>query len=155
MNTAELIEELEHVRKLLEVEMKEPTKADASFLLASTYLERQMYEEAQHRYQKVLTSASSTSVQKEKAQFSIALADYYLGRREQALKALDQYYTAYKNGASDEDALLLSSQIHIEMNSNQKALEYLRTFMKRYPTSGNAVRAKQVLSALEQECPSC
>jgi thioredoxin-related protein len=155
MNTAELIEELEHVRKLLEVEMKDPAKADASFLLASTYLERQMYQEAQDRYKKVLHSPSATGVQKEKAQFSIALADYYLGRKEEALQVLDQYYTAFKNGASDEDALLLSSQIHIELNSNSKALEYLRTFMKRYPTSGNAVRAKQVLSALEQECPNC
>ncbi|HSE43033.1 MAG TPA: thioredoxin fold domain-containing protein [Acidobacteriota bacterium] len=155
MNAAELIEELEHVRKLLDAEMKHPEKTDASFLLASSYLERQMYKEAEERYKKILNSASATSVQKEKAQFSIALAEYYQGKPQAALKALEQYYTTYQNGASDEDALLLSSQIHIELNSNEKALEYLRTFMKRHPKSGNAVRAKQVLSALEKECPSC
>jgi thioredoxin-like negative regulator of GroEL len=156
MNASELIEELEHVRKLLEAETKNASNADASFLLASRYLERQMYKEAEERYKKVLQSGTSTPVQREKAQFSIALADYYQGRLEPALKVLDDYYANYQNGASDEDALLLSSQIHIELNSNRKALEYLRTFMKRYPKSGNAVRAKQVLSALEQECgPNC
>ncbi len=155
MKAPELIEELEYVRKLLEAEVKNPSAVDASFLLAATYLERQMYRESEERYKKILESPVATPVQREKAQFSVGLAEYYQGKLEPALKVLDQYYSTYRDGASGEDALLLLSQIHIEMNSNRKALQYLREFMKRYPTSGNAVRAKQVLSALEQECQDC
>lgn len=155
MTAPKLIEELEYVRKLLDAESKNPGNVDASFLLAAAYLERQMYPEAEDRYRKVLESSAATSVQKEKAQFSVGLAEYYQGKLHPALDVLDQYYSTYRNGPSFEDALLLLSQIHIELNSNRKALQYLREFMKRYPTSGNAVRAKQVLSALEQECGDC
>jgi thioredoxin-related protein len=152
MTTPKLIEELEYVRKLLDAETKNSTSVDASFLLAGAYVERQMYREAEDRYKKVLESPAATPVQKEKAQFSVGLAEYYQGNLQPALHVLDQYHSTYRNGASGEDALLLLSQIHIELNSNHKALQYLREFMQRYPKSGNAVRAKQVLTALEQEC---
>ena len=152
MNTAKLIEELEYVRKLLDAESKNSTNVDASFVLAGAYIERQMYHEAEQRYKKVLESQIASPIQKEKAQFSVGLAEYYQGNLKNALTVLDQYYSTYRNGASGEDALLLLSQIHIEMNSNRKALEYLREFMQRYPKSGNSVRAKQVLTALEEEC---
>lgn len=155
MTTPKLIEELEYVRKLLDAESKNAANVDASFILAGAYIDRQMYHEAEERYKKVLESQAATPVQKEKAQFSVGLAKYYEGNLHDALNALNQYYTTYQNGASGEDALLLLSQIHIEMNSNRKALEYLREFMKRYPKSGNSVRAKQVLTALEQECSDC
>jgi thioredoxin-like negative regulator of GroEL len=155
MTTPKLIEELEYVRKLLDAESKNSANVDASFVLAGAYVERQMYHEAEERYKKVLESPVANAVQKEKAQFSVGLAEYYQGNLKDALTVLDQYYSTYRNGASGEDALLLLSQIHIEMNSNRKALEYLREFMKRYPKSGNSVRAKQVLSALEQECSDC
>jgi thioredoxin-related protein len=155
MTTPKLIEELEYVRKLLDAESKNVANVDASFMLAGAYIDRQMYREAEARYKKVLESPVATPVQKEKAQFSIGLAEYYEGNLHDALNLLNQYYSTYRNGASGEDALLLLSQIHIEMNSNRKALEYLREFMKRYPKSGNSVRAKQVLTALEQECTDC
>ena len=155
MTTAKLIEELEYVRKLLDAEAKNSTNVDASFVLAGAYIERQMYHEAEQRYKKILESQVASPVQKEKAQFSVGLAEYYQGNLKDALTVLDQYYSTYRNGASGEDALLLLSQIHIEMNSSRKALEYLREFMKRYPKSGNSVRAKQVLTALEQECSDC
>jgi thioredoxin-like negative regulator of GroEL len=152
MTTSKLIEEMEYVRKLLDAESKNPSSVDASFLLGSAYFERQMYHEAEGRYKKVLESPAATPAQKEKSEFSVALAEYYQGKLQPALQVLDDYYATYKNGASGEDALLLLSQIHIELNSNRKALQYLREFMQRYPKSGNAVRAKQVLTALEQEC---
>lgn len=155
MTTPKLLEELEYVRKLLDAESKNAATVDASFVLAGAYIERQMYREAEERYKKVLESEASTPVQREKAEFSVGLAEYYQGNLKDALTVLDQYYSTYRNGASGEDALLLLSQIHIEMNSNRKALEYLREFMKRYPKSGNSVRAKQVLTALEQECTDC
>ncbi|HEY7160887.1 MAG TPA: thioredoxin family protein, partial [Acidobacteriota bacterium] len=155
MTTPKLIEELEYVRKLLDAEAKNSTNVDASFVLAGAYIERQMYHEAEERYKRILESQLSSSVQKEKAQFSVGLAEYYQGNLKDALAVLNQYYSSYPNGASGEDALLLLSQIHIEMNSNRKALEYLREFVKRYPKSGNSVRAKQVLTALEQECSDC
>jgi thioredoxin-related protein len=150
--TPKLIEELEYVRKLLDSEAKNPASLDASFVLAAAYMDRQMYREAEDRYKKVLESSAATPNQKEKAQFSVGLAEYYQGNLRPALQVLDEYYSAYRNGASYEDALLLLSQIHIEMNSNRKALGYLREFMQRYPKSGNAVRARQVLTALEEEC---
>jgi TolA-binding protein len=155
MSTTELIEEIDYVDQLLQAEKKNGQSLEATFRLANTYIEREMYDQAKARFQKILASPSANSIQREKAQFSIALADYYQGQLEPALKVLDQYYATYKNGASGEDALLLLSQIHIELNSNEKALKYLREFMQRYPGSGNAVRAKQVLSTLEKECDHC
>jgi thioredoxin-related protein len=155
MTAPKLIEELEYIRKLMDAESKNATNVDASFMLAGAYIDRQMYREAEERYKKVLQSSVATPIQKEKAQFSVGLAEYYEGHLPDALNVLNQYYSTYPNGASGEDALLLLSQIHIEMNSNRKALEYLREFMKRYPKSGNSVRAKQVLTALEQECSDC
>lgn len=151
MQAEEIIQEVQRVQSLLDMEKKDPRNEEANFLLAKEYIDREMYAQAEARFQRTLKSSTTSAVQKEKAQFSVGLAEYYRGELNPALQMLEAYYKAYPNGASNEDALLLLSQIHIEMKSNEKALKYLREFMKKYPKSSNADRAKQVLSALEKE----
>ncbi|HSP07952.1 MAG TPA: thioredoxin family protein [Acidobacteriota bacterium] len=155
MTADEMIRDLTRVQKLLELERKDPKSDEANFLLAKEYIDHEMYSEAQSRFQRTLNSPKSTDVQKEKAQFSVGLAEYYLGQLKPALAVLEAYYTKYPNGSSNEDALLLLSQIHMELKSNRKAVQYLREFIKKYPNSSSATRAKTVLEALEKECPTC
>lgn len=155
MSADEIMQAVNRVQNLLEVEKKDPKSDSANFLIAREYMDREMYGEAQARFQRTLSSPSSTALQKEKALFSVGLAEYYQGQLKPALQVLEGYYVKYPNGASNEDALLLLSQIHIELKSNQKALKYLREFMKKYPESTNASRAQEVLTALEKECPTC
>lgn len=151
MQANEIIQEVQRVQSLLDMERKDPKNEDANFLLANEYIDREMYAQAEARFRRTLKSSTTSAVQKEKAQFSVGLAEYYRGQLNPALQVLEAYYQAYPNGASNEDALLLLSQIHIELKSNEKALKYLREFMKKYPRSSNADRAKQVLTALEKD----
>jgi thioredoxin-related protein len=147
-----LIGQIDKIERLLAKEQNKSGDLHATYELANEYIEREMYPEAQLRFAKIMASGSASKEQKERAQFSTALALYYQGKLQPALTALNTYYSTYKDGNSNEDALLLLSQVHIELNSNTKAMKYLREFMQKYPKSGNAVRAQQVLTALEKEC---
>lgn len=150
-----LMQEIYKIENLRDRERKNPADLDAVFELANEYVKREMYHDAESRFARIIAAPNASKPRKEKAQFSTALALYYQGKLESALAALNIYYNTYKDGASNEDALLLLSQVHIELNSNDKAIQYLREFKEKYPTSGNAVRAQQVLSALEKECANC
>lgn len=154
-NADRLMLEIYKVENLRDRERKNPADLNAAFELAEEYLRREMYPDAVSRFVKIIAAPNATQSRKEKAQFSIALALYYEGKLQPALSALNTYYNTYKEGTSNEDALLLLSQVHIELNSNDKAIQYLREFKEKYPKSGNAVRAQQVLSALEKECANC
>ena len=61
---------------------------------------------------------------------------------------MESYYNNFPDGASNEDALLLLSQLHLELKSNQKAVKYLREFMKKYP------RAKTPIAPKKSSLPS-
>ena len=155
MDAEEIILNVSRVQNLLAVERKDPGSDSANFLIAREYMEREMYGEALARFRRTLASATSTAAQKEKAQFSVALAEYYQGELRPALQVLESYYTKYPDGASNEEALLLLSQIYIELKSNQKAVKCLREFIKKHPGSGSVSRVREVLAALEKECPTC
>jgi thioredoxin-related protein len=143
------------VQNLLDKERKNPEDFNVVYDLANEYLKREMYEEAEIRFARIVAAPNVSKAKKEPAQFSNALALYSQGKLQPALAALNTYYNTYKDGSSNEDALLLLSQVHIELNSNDQAIKYLREFKQKYPRSGNAVRAQQVLSALEKDCANC
>jgi thioredoxin-related protein len=151
MDAKEMIQGIQHVQSLLELERKNPKNEEANFLLAREYLDREMYAQAEQRFQRTVKSPTASAVQKERALYSAGLAEYYQGNVKRALNTLEDYYAIYPDGASNEDALLLLSQLHIELKSNAKALKYLREFMRKYPKSSNANRAREVLTALEKE----
>lgn len=147
----ELIGEIEEVQRLVDAEKKSPGE-ETNYRIANLYMDREMYKEAESRFKQILASPSSSQAHKEKAQFSMGVAEYYQGNLEKARGMLETYHNTYKDGESGEDALLLLSQVHIELSSNIKAVEYLREFMKKYPKSENLVRAHEVLDALVKEC---
>lgn len=146
-----LIKDLSTVQRLLDEERKNPADPAVSFKLGKEYSLREMYAEAETRYQKVLRSAGATDAQKEAAQFTLGLVQYYRRNLKGSLSTLETYYTVYPAGESREDALLLLSQIHIEMESNEKARALLKEFLAKYPGSGNTVRAQQVLNLIEKD----
>ncbi len=151
MEADELIEDLDSIQKLVEREQKNPKDTEASFQLAKEYLSRDMNSEAESRFKRILASPDATPFQKETAQFSLALTQYYQRNFELALGTLESYEKTYENGESGEDALLLLSEIHMELDANDKARYYLEQFLKKYPNSGNRSRAEQVLSTLEEK----
>ena len=149
MNTAPLVQDLDDIQKLVERVQKNPGDITAAYELADEYMTREMNSQAEKLFSRVLASTSASVSQKESSQFSIALAQYYLQNYDGALASLEKYEATYKNGQSDEDALLLLSEIHLERNATDKARYYLEEFLKKYPNSGNVNRAHQVLSTLE------
>jgi len=150
MNADELIEDLDGIQKLVERERKNPKDTAASFQLAREYLSRDMNIEAEFRFKQILASPDATTDQKETSQFSLALTQYYQRNCDLALGTLESYEKTYENGESGEDALLLLSEIHMELDANEKARFYLEQFLRKYPHSGNRSRAQQVLSTLEK-----
>lgn len=151
VDTKELIHDLSSVQNLLNAERKNPGDSTASLRLGKEYLSREMYAEAETRFQRVLKTLESTPEQKEAALFSLGLTQYYRRNLEGSLSSLQTYYKTYTTGESREDALLLLSQVHIEMDSNEKAMAILKEFLAKYPNSGNTVRAQQVLSLIEKD----
>jgi len=151
MEVDQLIEDLEGIQKLVERERKNSKDADASFQLAKEYLARDMNTEAESRFQRILSSPDATTGQRETSQFSLALTQYYQRNFDLALGTLESYEKTYQYGESGEDALLLLSEIHMELDANDKARYYLEQFLKKYPNSGNKSRALQVLSTLDEK----
>ncbi len=151
MDADELIQDLESIQRLVDRERKNPKDTAASFDLAREYLSRDMNFEAETRFKRVMASPDATASQKETSQFSLALTQYYRRDFELALGTLESYEKTYENGESGEDALLLLSEIHMELDANDKARYYLEQFLKKYPHSGNRSRAEQVLSSLEEK----
>jgi thioredoxin-related protein len=151
VDTKELIHELSSVQNLLDAEKKNPVDPTVNLKLGKEYLSREMYTEAETRFQKVLKTPDATMTQKEAAQFSLGLTRYYRRNLKGSLSSLETYYRTYTTWESREDALLLLSQVHIEMDSNEKAMEILKEFLAKYPNSGNTIRAQQVLSLIERD----
>lgn len=151
MDADTLIKDIDGIQQLLLREQKKPDDLQATFQLAHEYLTRDMYSEAETRFKKVLASPKTTANQKEEAQFSLALSQYYQRNLLSALDSLDSYHKNFKGGASEEDALLLLSQIDIEMNADDKARATLHEFLMKFPKSGNVTRARQVLDLLEKD----
>lgn len=146
-----LIKDIDGIQRLVLNEKKRPGDIETSSQLAHEYLKRDMYADAESRFATVLASPAASQKQKEEAQFSIALAQYYQHRLQQALDSLEAYQKEYRNGASEEDSMLLLSQIEIEMDATTKARETLKQFMQKFPKSENVARAQQVLDLLEKD----
>ena len=146
-----LMEDIQTIQQLLEAEKKNPSNLDISGMLAEEYLAREMTDEARIRFQRILSSEHSTLKQKESAQFSLGLANYYQGELDDAKKAVEQYLNSFPQGESVEDAYLLIAQIHIENGTEDRARVYLQQFLKKFPQSKNVARAKEVLTALSSE----
>lgn len=151
MEANALIADMTAVQTLVQKEKKNPGDVQPAFLLARQYLTRDMYAEAKSRYEKVVASPKATTDEKDEAQFSLALAQYYLRDLQSALTSLGTYRTQYPSGKSGEDALLLLSQIHVETDAKDKAKADLQEFLQKYPNSENVPRAKQVLDILNQK----
>lgn len=151
LSAEELVKDLSTVQHLVAMERKNPGDPSVSLKLGKEYLNREMYAEAEFRFKKVLKSSEATTVQKENAQFSLGLGQYYGRNLKDSLATLETYYKKYTNGESREDALLLLSQVHIELESNEKARAILKEFLAQYPRSGNIARAQQVLALIEKD----
>lgn len=150
MDANALIKDMEGIQSLVKREKDRPDDLQTSFHLAHEYLEREMYAEAEKRFLRVVGSPKGTATEKEASQFSLALAQYYQHKLEPALDSLNQYRTSYPHGSSEEDALLLLSQIYIETDTNAKARDVLQQFLKDFPDSSNADRAREVLDLLDK-----
>lgn len=146
-----LIEDIEGIQNLVQHEQTNPEDVLTTFELAREYLMRDMYSAAETRFKKVLAAAKATPAQKEESQFSLALTQYYQKKTQAALESLDAYEANYDNGKSEEDALLLLSQIQIEMDENDQARKTLTQFLKKFPNSGNTTRVHQVLDLLQKD----
>jgi thioredoxin-related protein len=151
LSVEELIQDISMVQHLVNQERKNPEDATISLKLGKEYSTREMYDEAEIRFRDVLNSPDATRNQKESAQFSLGLAQYYERDLKDSLASLEAYYKTYSQGESREDALLLLSQVHIELDSNEKARTILKEFLAQYPNSGNIARAQQVLSLIEKD----
>jgi thioredoxin-related protein len=151
VSSNELIRSLTTVQHLLVEEKKNPADPAVGLKLGKEYLESEMYPQAEIRFQRVLKSPDATASEKESAQFSLGLSEYYRRDLPDSLNSLEIYYKTYTSGESREDAMLLLSQVHIEMDSNEKARAILKEFLSKYPHSGNTIRAQQVLSQIERE----
>jgi len=151
MKAEDLIQDISAIQALILQEQKNPNDLNASFRLANEYLSRDMNAQAEARFRRVLQSPNASAAQKEASQFSIALAQFYQRKLDSAEASLNTYRTNFKDGESEEDALLLLSEIYIETDSNEKARDYLKEFLQKYPHSGNVHRAKEILSLVEHD----
>ena len=150
MEADALIQDIDGIQQLISKEAKDPADVETAYRLGQEYLSRDMYPQAEKRFSKVLQSAQISPLLQEQAQFSVAMAQFYQHELSEALASLEKYEATYKDGTSEEDALLLLSQIHIEMDANEKARDDLKLFLQKYPNSGNAGRAQEVLATLEK-----
>ena len=151
LSAEDLVKDLSNVQHLLVLEQKNPGDPVVSLKLGKEYLNREMYREAEIRFKNVLESPAATTAQKESAQFSIGLAQYYDRKLKNSLVSLETYHKTYATGESREDALLLLSQVYIELESNEKARAIIKEFLVQYPRSGNIARAQQVLALIEKD----
>jgi TolA-binding protein len=118
--------------------------------LAEEYLFRDMNAEAEIRFARILKAPLSDAA-KESAHFSLALAQYYQQKNQEALRTLETYLQTYVAGDAAEEVLLLLSQIYLEMDEHEKAKHVLQQFLKKFPDSKSKGRAQKVLELLEKE----
>jgi thiol-disulfide isomerase/thioredoxin len=149
VTASRLIGELDRVQALIDLERQDDSNLRASLELADLYMDREMYDEALSRYRRVLASPSSTLVQRERSGYGIAEAEYGEGCLEEAQQALEDYSRDFQNGPSESNAMLLLSQIYLDMKADQKAISSLRQFLQTYPDSQSAADVRQTLSDLE------
>lgn len=151
MDANALIRDMDGIQQLLKREKAHPDDVLTSFELAQEYLDRQMYSDAEARFKKVLNSDKATPDQKEESQFSVALSQYYQRELQPALDSLNTYRVTYPDGDSEEDALLLLSQLYIETDENAKAQDVLRDYLQKFPESDNNSRVQEVLEQLDAD----
>jgi thioredoxin-like negative regulator of GroEL len=148
--TEDLISDIDHVQRLVERDRGIPIDLHATYDLGQEYLDREMMPEAEKCFQKIIASPDAKEWQQESAVFSLGLAQFYDQDFQSAKATLQTYEMSFKEGASNEDALLLLSEIELQLNDNDHARQHLREFLRKYPNSENAGRAQQVLSDLKK-----
>jgi thioredoxin-related protein len=148
MDANELTNEINVIQELIKEEKLHPGNLENVQTLAEEYLYRDMNAEAEVRFKKVMEAPEVPANEKESANFSLALTQYYQDKKDQALSTLDTYFQNYPTGASIEDAFLLRSQIYIEQDKKEQAKAVLQQFLVKFPNSQNMKRAKDVLDLL-------
>ncbi len=150
LQTDELIADLSKMQDLINKERLNPNDWITVQTLAEEYLFRDMNAEAETRLTRVL-QAPIPDTARESTHFSLALSQYYQQKNREALQTLETYLQTYVEGDSTEHVLLLLSQIHLEMDDHEKAKQILQEFVKKFPDSKNAGRARKVLALLEKD----
>lgn len=148
--TQDLISDIDHMQRLVERERAIPADLHATYDLGQEYLDREMLPEAEKCFRKIITSPDAKEWQQESALFSLGLTQFYNEDYPSAKATLQTYEMSFKDGASNEDALLLLSEIELQLNDNTHARQHLQEFLRKYPNSENAERAQQVLSELNK-----
>lgn len=148
MDAKDLMNEINTIQDLVKDEKLHPNNLETVQTLAEEYLYRDMNAEAEVRFRKVVEASEASANEKESASFSLALAQYYQEKKEDALSTLDAYFHNFPNGASIEDAFLLQSQIYIEQDKREQARSVLQQFLAKFPKSQNLKRAQDVLDLL-------
>lgn len=148
LKTDELIADISHMQDLINRERLNASDWITVQTLAEEYLFRDMNAEAETRFLKILQALVPDSA-KESAHFSLALSQYYQQKNQEALHTLGVYLETYVEGNSTEDVLLLFSQIYLEMDEREKAKQVLQQFLRKFPDSKSAGRARKVLELME------
>jgi thioredoxin-related protein len=146
--TEDLVNEIVTIQNLIDRERTNPDDWRARQELAEAYLSRDMSAEAEKRLMELLPAPVSDSV-KEPAHFSLALAQYYQAKNQEALATIDRYLQIYVDGESVEDVLLLQAQIYVEKNEHDRAKQILKRFLLIFPNSKNASTVRTILRKLE------
>jgi len=149
LEAEDLIADVALVQDLLEKEKKNPADWALRYQLGREYLAREMSSEAEARFKRILQSDDASASLKESAQFSLALTQYYQRKLDDSLATLQKYRTTYPQAESDEDALLLLSEIYLQKDSNEMARQTIQEFLTKYPKSGNVHRAQEVLATID------
>jgi len=148
MDAKDLITEINTIQDLVRDEKLHPGNMETVQTLAEEYLYRDMDAEAEVRFKKVIETPEVSDKDKESANFSLALTQYYQGKKQESLSTLKRYLETYVDGALVEDVFLLQSQIYIEMDKKDEARTILQQFVVKFPKSQNLKRAKDVLDLL-------
>jgi thioredoxin-related protein len=147
MEPSALIADIHMIQEFIRLEKKNPDDVYTIQKLAEEYLARDMNAEAEYRF-RFLLQKPIAETSKESAHFSLAIAQYYQKKNNEAIQTLLDYQKIYPGGRSIEDAMLLLAQIFLETDNGDAAKQVLGEFLQRFPASKNASRAREVLKKL-------
>ena len=140
----ELIAEISRIQDLLAREHANPNDWGTIQTLGQEYLRRDMSLAAEQRFSKLVQAPVSDTVRLA-AYFSLAMAQYYQHENSAAVVTIRKLLETDSSGVFVEDGLLLLSQIYLDMDQRQEAEQVLTDFLKRFPNSKHAGRAREVL----------
>ena len=125
----------------------EPGSVEAKLELATRYLERRHYQEAEKLY-RALIEANSVK-QLDQSYFSLAVSLAQQGREHQALESLANLQNRFPKSDLLPHAMAFQGEIHLNLGNRDEAIRIWREYLSRFPSHPMAERVTVRLKRIE------